>query len=113
MLQERWPISSLATAFLYAHAYSSRRQTPAKSRRQFPANFNATHHLNHSSAHLIPQVFTHGQPSSQCTAALSSDLNMKLLFANNSHEQSNVVCMGKSTGFQFRNFSNFRLLWAL
>ena len=97
MLQERLQISSSATAFLYAHAYSSRRQ--------LPANFNAPHHLNHSSAHLIPQVFAHGQPSSQCTAALSSNLNMNMLFANNSHEQSNVVCMRKSTGFQFRNLS--------
>jgi hypothetical protein len=40
---------------------------------------------------IIPQVFTHGQPSSQCTTAPPSSINVNLVFANNSHQQSHVT----------------------
>jgi hypothetical protein len=39
---------------------------------------------------LFLQVFTHDQPSSQCTVAPPGNLNVNLVFANNSHEQSHV-----------------------
>lgn len=46
--------------------------------------------LHHSPPYLLRQVFDHGQPSSQCSAVSSSNLNTNLIFANNSHEQSHV-----------------------
>jgi hypothetical protein len=46
--------------------------------------------LNHSLGDRRCQVFDHGQPSPQCAAVSSSNLNSNLIFANNSHAQSHV-----------------------